>query len=194
MLYYLYSNDNGNDRCNNALIYNDAISDYNIYFNDQLNQHTCFKLSNLINSYQNNIYKSGKKNIHINLYIQSQGGTLLPTLAIVDEIKKSKVPIWTHVRGYAASAATLISVVGQKRLIYNHSLMMIHNVKTETSVTTYRDIEDSYKTIELFSNTIKNIYLDNSKLSSEQLDFLLDHESWFNSTTALEYGMVDIIY
>ena len=191
------NNDNSNessDKINEILIYHDSTSDYNIYFNDQINENTCLKLSSLINSYQNNIYKSGIKNTHINLYIQSQGGALLPALAIVDEIKNSKVPIWTHIRGYAASAATLLSVAGKKRLMYNHSLMMIHNVRTETTVIDYRSVEDTYNTMDLFSNTIKNIYLDNSNLTSEQLDKLLEHESWLNSTMALKYGLVDNIY
>tara|TARA_B100001758_G_C18295456_1_gene549372 strand:- start:293 stop:946 length:654 start_codon:yes stop_codon:yes gene_type:complete len=179
---------------NQPLIYLDTSSDYNIYFNDQINDNTCLKLASLINSYQNNIYKSGITDQHINLYIQSQGGSLLPTLAIVDEIKNSKVPIWTHIRGYAASAATLISVAGAKRLMYNHSLMMIHNVRTETTVEDYRTVEDIYNTMTLFSRTIRNIYLDNSNLSREQLDKLLEHDSWLNSSTALEYGLVDIVY
>lgn len=188
------STDNNILNRNQPLLYLDTTSDYNIYFNDQINDNTCLKLASLINSYQNNIYKSGIIDQHINLYIQSQGGSLLPTLAIVDEIKNSKVPIWTHIRGYAASAATLISVAGAKRLMYNHSLMMIHNVRTETTVEDYRTVEDIYNTMSLFSKTIKNIYLDNSNLSREQLDKLLEHDSWLNSSTALEYGLVDIVY
>lgn len=188
------STDSNSKIINQPLIYLDTTSDYNIYFNDQINDNTCLKLASLINSYQNNIYKSGITDQHINLYIQSQGGSLLPTLAIVDEIKNSKIPIWTHIRGYAASAATLISVAGAKRLMYNHSLMMIHNVRTETTVEDYRTVEDTYNTMSLFSTTIKNIYLDNSNLSREQLDKLLEHDSWLNSSTALEYGLVDIVY
>ena len=57
---------------------------------------------------------------------------------------------------------------------------MIHNVRTETTVEDYKTVEDIYNTMSLFSTTIKNIYLDNSNLSREQLDKLLEHDSWLN--------------
>ena len=43
-------------------------------------------------------------------------------------------------------------------------------------------------------NNLRNIYLENTKLSEEQLDKLLLRDLWLNSTTALEYGLVDKIY
>ena len=131
---------------------------------------------------------------HINLYIQSPGGSLLPTLALVDEIKNLGVPIHTYIRGYAASAATLLSVVGSYRYMYNHSLLMIHSVKLhDQQPTSLLEVKDLNTNVDVFMEIIKNIYLENSNIDSKTLDELFNHDIWMNSRKALNYGLIDEI-
>ena len=47
------------------------------------------------------------------------------TFYITDLIEKMETPVNTYVDGYAASAASLISVVGKKRYMTQNSLMLI---------------------------------------------------------------------
>ena len=168
-------------------------SSSNIFFNGELNEETCFKLSEAIIKHRNNIIANNNQDNHINLYIQSPGGSLLPTLAVVDEIIRSEIPIFTYIRGYAASAATLLSVAGKYRIMYNHSLMMIHSVRTEQQVTTFNEAKDIYNNLNVFMNIIRNIYLDNSNINNERLEELLLKDSWITSTEALKYGFIDEI-
>lgn len=167
----------------------------NIYFTGQLTDETCFKLCETLINYKNQILTNEDFPNHINLYIQSPGGALLPTLALVDEIKNLEVPIHTYVRGYAASAATLLSVVGKERYIYNHSIMMIHSVKLggDNSINTLLDVKDLNMNVDLFMNIIKDIYLENTNMSEEDLEHFFYHDVWINSKQALEYGLVDKI-
>lgn len=165
----------------------------NIYFNGELNDESCFKLSEALLHHKNNLMTNSDNGNHINLYIQSQGGALLPTLAVVDEILRSEIPVYTYVRGYAASAATLISVAGQHRLMYNHSLMMIHSVRTHQEVNTYNEVKDIYENLDLFMKIVKDIYLENTNIDSKKLDQLLMKDSWITSTQALELGLIDQI-
>lgn len=131
---------------------------------------------------------------HINLYIQSPGGSLLPTLALVDEMKNLGVPIYTYIRGYAASAATLLSVVGSQRFMYNHSVLMIHSVKLqEQQPSSLLDVKDLNTNVDVFMEIIKNIYLENTNIDSKTLDELFNHDIWMNSNKALKYGLIDTI-
>lgn len=166
----------------------------NIYFTGGLNEETCFKLTEALNAHKNMALSNQDYPNHINLYIQSPGGSLLPTLAVVDEIKNLEVPVHTYIRGYAASAATLLSVVGSQRFIYKHSLIMIHGVKIgDSSVSSLLDIKDLNTNVDVFMNLVKKIYLENTNIDENILENLFYHDIWMNSTLALEYGLVDEI-
>ena len=167
----------------------------NIYFTGHLTEETCFGLTEALLNHKNKILLNSETNGVINLYIQSPGGALMPTLALVDEIKNLQVPVYTYIRGYAASAATLLSVVGTKRFMYKHSIMMIHGLKFsgENSVDSLLAVKDLNDNTELFMKIIKSIYLENSNLTSEQLEYMFMHDKWFDSAHALEYGLIDEI-
>lgn len=165
-----------------------------IYFNGQINDENCFQLSQALNQCKNLVLSNQHCPNHINLYIQSPGGSLLPALALVDEIINYEIDIHTYVRGYTASAATLLSVVGKKRFISKHSLMMIHGVKlNERPVSTVLDIKDLDYNIDLFMSIISDIYLENSNIDKKILLDLFDHDIWINASKALEFGLVDEI-
>jgi len=174
---------NNNNRVNN-----------NIYFTGGLNDETCFKLTEALMHHRNQALTDEKYPPYINLYIQSPGGSLLPTLAVVDEIKNLGIPVYTYIRGYAASAATLLSVAGTQRFMYKHSLAMIHGVKLqEQEVSSLMDIKDLNANVDTFMNVVKNIYLENTSIDEQLLEYLFYHDLWMNSTQALEYGLVDEI-
>lgn len=165
----------------------------NIFFNGELNDESCFKLSEALLNHKNNLILNSDQGNHINLYIQSPGGSLLPTLGVVDEILNSEIPVYTYIRGYAASAATLLSVAGKHRLMYNHSLMMVHCVRTHQEITTYNEVKDIYENLDVFMKIIKDIYLDNSNIDEKLLDELLLKDSWLTSSQSLKYGLIDEI-
>tara|TARA_Y100000768_G_scaffold385554_1_gene371899 strand:- start:770 stop:1486 length:717 start_codon:yes stop_codon:yes gene_type:complete len=167
----------------------------NIYLTGPLTEESCFKLTETLINYNNKLITNTDLGNHINLYIQSPGGSLLPTLAVVDEIINLNIPVHTYIRGYAASAATLLSVVGKQRYIYNHSLFMIHGVKfgDENLISSYPELKDFNENAELFIKIIKNIYLENSNIDEKTLNEMFFHDKWMDSHQALKYGLVDEI-
>ena len=174
---------NNNNRVNN-----------NIYFTGGLNDETCFKLTEALMHHRNQALSNDKYPPYINLFIQSPGGSLLPTLAVVDEIKNLGIPVYTYIRGYAASAATLLSVAGTQCFMYKHSLAMIHGVKLqEQEVSSLMDIKDLNANVDTFMNVVKDIYLENTSIDEQLLEYLFYHDLWMNSSQALEYGLVDEI-
>lgn len=188
--YYINKNLDKND-FNNYYKKSHLYSKSNIFFNGELNDESCFKLSEALLKHKNNLIFNSDQGNHINLYIQSPGGSLLPTLAVVDEILNSEIPVYTYIRGYAASAATLLSVAGRHRIMYNHSLMMIHSVRTHQEVTTYNEVKNIYENLDVFMKIIKEIYLGNSNIDENLLNELLLKDSWITSSQALEYGLID---
>ena len=135
--------------------------------------------------------KKQKKYYRINMYIQSTGGSLLPTFALVDYIKRSSIPIDTYVNGFVASAATLISVSGSKRYITKNSLFLIHSLRTGVGEVNFNQLEDHYLNSESMMNIVKNIYKENSEIDDEKLEYLLQHDLWLNAEECIKLRLVD---
>ena len=129
----------------------------------------------------------------IHLHIQSFGGELLPTFNVIDTIERLKSPVYSYVEGYAASAATLISVCCDKRYMGQRSLMLIHQL-SGTSEGTYGFMKQEMDNMNIYMDFAKQIYLSHSKLNNESLsNILLFDNKWLNSSMCLEYGLVDEI-
>ena len=195
--YREYNNDNLNSEdMHDALIKKRSPTNArSIYFTGEINEESCFNLYEALIKNRNIIYSDETSQPHIDLYIQSPGGSLLPALGLSDEIKSLGVPVYTYIRGYAASAATLLSVVGTRRYMYNHSVYMIHGLKygSSNNIEGLIQARDLHTNTELLMNIIKDIYLTNSNIDEKILEDMFLHDIWMNSQTALEYGLIDQI-
>ena len=129
---------------------------------------------------------------NIYTHINSFGGSVFAGLSSVDYIKKSKVPVHTIIDGCAASAATLMSVVGVHRQMHRHSFMLIHQLSS-AMWGKYEDLKDDMKNNDLLMKTIKDIYIEHTKIPKRQLNKILKHDLWWDSETCLKYGLIDEI-
>lgn len=128
----------------------------------------------------------------IELHIHSEGGSVFSGMAAMDFILRCKTPVHTYIDGSAASAATLMSIAGKKRFIHKNSFMLIHQLSTFVSGK-YEEFKDEIRNQELLMESIKQIYRERSLLSDQQVDDILKHDLWLDSTTAHQYGLVDEI-
>ena len=126
------------------------------------------------------------------LHIQSYGGCVFSGFSSIDYIKGTKAPICSIVEGCAASAATLMSVVADKRFITEHAFMLIHQLSGGVWGT-YEDIVDNKKNCARLMKMIKNIYLEHTKIPKSRLNGILKHDLWLDAKQCLEYGLVDEI-
>jgi ATP-dependent protease ClpP protease subunit len=127
----------------------------------------------------------------IELHIHSGGGDLFSGLAAVDTIRTVKTPIHTYVDGSAASAATLMSLAGDKRFIYKNSFMLIHQLSTMMVEGTHEQFKDEFENQQRLMSRIKNLYREKASMSDEILEDLLKHDLWLDADKCLEYGLVD---
>ena len=150
-------------------------------------------LKNLeVNLINRSIALGSEQNANINLHINSYGGSVFAGFAALDYIKKSKVPVHTFIDGCAASAATMMSVVGAHRSMHEHAFMLIHQLSAG-SWGKYEELKDDMKNNELLMKKIKEIYKEHTKIPKTQLNNILKHDLWWDAKTCLKYGLVDDI-
>jgi ATP-dependent protease ClpP protease subunit len=128
----------------------------------------------------------------IHLHIQSYGGSLMHTFYIMDIIKLLKTPVYTYIDGFAASAATLMSVCGKRRFMTESSVMLVHQLSSGASGK-FEELKNEYSNLVEFMEIIKKTYLSYGNISSDNLDALLKQDLWLNSKKSLEYGFIDEI-
>lgn len=168
----------------------------NIYFYGSVTPQSCEELKNKLNemNYNGRLFKIGYHSDPppINLHIQSGGGSLLNSLYIVDLIESSETPVHTYVDGYSASAASLLSVVGNKRYMTKNSMILVHQLSSENQGK-FQELDDDMKNLQQLMDKVKKIYLMHSNLQYLQLDELLQHDLWLDAETCKKYGLVDEI-
>ena len=173
-----------------------SIQDNKIYFYSGVNRNACSELNKKISELESKaITLSNSLTIEpppIKLFINSGGGTIVSGIASMDTIIRSQVPVWTYVDGFSASAATFMTVVGDRRFMSRNSYMLVHQLST-TFWGTYSNFEDEKQNLDLMMKNIKNIYKQYTKIPMKKLNEILKHDLMWDAKTCLEYGMIDEI-
>lgn len=161
-----------------------------LWFYADIDSDTCLQLNAMLKQIDDEL--SHQDNPAIHLHINSFGGSVIAALATIDTIRALRSEVFTYVDGGAASAATLISCIGSKRLIGAHSYMLIHQVRGESGGK-LEEMEDEIINTRQFMQMIKTLYKKHTKLKDKKLDELLKSDLWIDAKTCLEYGLVDEI-
>ena len=169
----------------------------NIFFYSTVSRPKILKLNKAMVNLGNNLavraltYGSENPN-PIRLHINSYGGSVFAGLAAVDYILNSKVPVETIVEGCAASAATLMSVVGSKRYMHKHACMLVHQLSGHMWGK-YQEMEDDMENSKMLMKKIKDIYKKHTKIPASKMDSILKRDIWWDAEQCLQYGLIDEI-
>lgn len=173
-----------------------TVDNNNIYFYGQVTSESCRLLAEKLNELNKNakIFKDtlNENPPEINLHIQSPGGSLMNTFYIVDLINNLETPVNTYVDGYAASAASLISVSGKKRYMTSNSLILIHQLSGGNQGK-FDEMDDEMKNLNLFMGIVKKIYLSKTNIKPIILEDILKHDIWLSSDQCKDLGIIDEI-
>lgn len=126
------------------------------------------------------------------LHINSYGGIVNDCLDAIDYIQGSKVPVYTIVEGVAASAGTVMSMVGKRRFIRKHSRMLIHQLSSGMWGT-YHEIADEKENCDQMMEVLESLYAKYTKIPKKELKEILKHDLYWDSSKCLEMGLVDKI-
>lgn len=124
---------------------------------------------------------------HINVHINSYGGEVKEGLAIYNALKDSKMKVTTICDGFACSAASVVFMAGDERIIKEASLLMIHNAWTfvQGDSNALRKQADD---LEKITQASVNAYKSRATISEDEIKELMDNETWITAKEAVEYG------
>ncbi|KGJ25377.1 head maturation protease, ClpP-related [Staphylococcus haemolyticus] len=129
----------------------------------------------------------------IDVHINSAGGNVFEGHAIYNMLKMHKAKINIYIDALAASIASVIAMSGDTIFMHKNSFLMIHN----SWIMTVGNAKELRETAELLEKTDKasnTAYLDKAtNLSEEELNQMLEAETWLNADEALEKGFIDEI-
>ena len=128
----------------------------------------------------------------IKLHISSFGGSLVHGFAAADFIQRSPAPVITIVEGVTASAATLLSLSGHRRLITPNSTMLIHQL-TAAAWGKYSDLKEELDNLTKMMNLLEAFYLKRTKLTKKVLKDLLKRDVVFTAKECIKAGLADFI-
>lgn len=123
----------------------------------------------------------------INVHINSCGGDVYEGLAIFNLLKAHKATVNVYVDGIAASIASVIAMAGDKIVMTDTSLMMIHNCYVHTRGNS-KELRKTADDMEKVMEACKEAYRSQIKITDEELDKLLDEETFLTAKECIEKG------
>lgn len=128
----------------------------------------------------------------IDLHINSPGGQVFEGVTIYNLIKQHEANVTTYIDGLAASIASVIALAGDRVVMAANALFMIHN----PSGMVFGDSGDMRKMADVLDkirSTMAGVYTGKSGKPEDEINGLLDDETWMTADEAKEFGFVDEI-
>lgn len=128
----------------------------------------------------------------IYLEINSPGGSVADGMSIINTIEHIQSSVITIISGQVCSMAALISICGDKRLIYTNSYWMQHS--TSDIVGDYINyIKDRTKFLCEFEHRTEKMLKNRTKLTTNDITKIRTGELWLSADQCLIKGIVDEI-
>lgn len=123
----------------------------------------------------------------IRVHINSYGGDVSEGLAIYNTLKHHSAKITTICDGFACSAASVVFMAGDERIMSNASLLMIHNAWT-CAVGNAAELRKAADDIETITQASVEAYKAVASIDEEEIKRLMDEETWILPSDAVAYG------
>lgn len=149
----------------------------------------CITYRNFINE----LNALGDKKV-INVVIQSGGGDVFAANAIYNALILNKAKITGTIIGICASAATIILMACEERKIAKNAILMAHN--PTISLWGSYETEELLKLAEVTNQVKKSIvsaYMERLDKTEEEINRLMDEESWYVGQEAVDAGFCDCV-
>ncbi|ERI33904.1 MULTISPECIES: head maturation protease, ClpP-related [Alcaligenes] len=123
--------------------------------------------------------------------INSLGGDVFAANAIFNELMRHELPVETRVDGVAASAASLIFMAGDERIMPENATLMVHNAWT-IAAGTADDLRDTAEMMDKVREGIVSAYR-RSGQSEESVVEMMDATTWMTALDAQALGFCTAI-
>ncbi|MDC7863887.1 peptidase S14 [Pantoea ananatis] len=126
----------------------------------------------------------------VTVHINSPGGDMFEGLAIYNILREYQGKVTVKVLGLAASAASIIAMAGDEVQIGRGAFLMIHNAWI-VAAGNRNDFREYADYLEPFDKAMADIYAARSGMSSEDVQSLMDKESFIGGSDAVTRGLAD---
>ncbi|MFJ9374429.1 head maturation protease, ClpP-related [Streptomyces sp. NPDC101455] len=124
----------------------------------------------------------------VEVHINSGGGDVFEAYAIYNALV-SRTGVTTVVDSLAASAASVIAMAGEQRLMARTSQMMIHDASAYSGGNA-EDMQQMVERLQTVSDQIAGVYADTAGGEPDHWRGLMRAETWFTPERALEAGLI----
>ena len=125
----------------------------------------------------------------IEVYINSPGGDVFAGSEIYTELRSYGGKKLIRITGIAASAASVIAQAGECE-ISPTGMFMILNVQT-CAAGDYRVMDNTGDALRAANQAIMNAYVEKTHRDPEELQALMDRDTYLSAQQAVEYGFAD---
>lgn len=129
----------------------------------------------------------------INVHINSYGGDVSEGLAIHNLLKQHAAKVVTIVDGFACSAASVVFMAGDERLMNNASLLMVHNAWSYASGNA-NDLRKAAEDLDVITQASINAYMARVSITEAEVKELLDNETWILPADAVSKGFATGVF
>lgn len=129
----------------------------------------------------------------LTVHINSPGGDVFAGVTIYNALKdyhKGKVTV--KVDGLAASIASVVAMAGDEIIMSPGSMMMIHN-PWSIGAGSSDELRKAADTLDRIKESILPIYTDRTGLTEDEVQDLMDAETWMSAEKAVELGFADTV-
>ncbi|MBT7445840.1 MAG: Clp protease ClpP [Methylococcales bacterium] len=127
---------------------------------------------------------------NITVRLNSPGGEVFDGTAIYNALINHPANIEVHIDGMALSMASVIAMAGNKVVMAENAMMMIHDpsISVSGSASQLRKTAD---TLEKTKAAIVNAYARKTGKQQDELSALMSVETWMSADEALCHGFID---
>lgn len=129
---------------------------------------------------------------NLTVRINSYGGSVSEGLAIYSLLQDFKGKVKTIVDGFACSAASIVFMAGDTRVVPESGLLMIHNawMKNEGDSNSMKKAAED---LEKITQPSVNIYVSKTGQPESKIKEMMNRETWITSQEAFDLGFATTI-
>ena len=126
----------------------------------------------------------------VTVNVNSPGGDMFEGLAIYNLLREHDGEVTVKVLGLAASAASIITMAGDKVQIARAGFLMIHNAWV-MAIGNRNDLMEVAATLQPFDDAMASIYAARTGQDIKAMAKLMDAETWIGGQAAIDDGFAD---
>jgi ATP-dependent Clp endopeptidase proteolytic subunit ClpP len=128
----------------------------------------------------------------LTIRINSGGGFVFEGLAIFNYLNAHPAKKVVYIDGLAASMASVLAMVGDEVIIPENAMIMIHN-PWDVAVGDSEELRKSADKLDKIKEAIVGIYVARSGKSQEEIETMMNEETWMTGSEAVEFGFADML-